>query len=91
MIAVASVLLLIGLKPSIHTQVNSTVLTILILLEVLLLIVTVQFIYIGGAQDDLLSTLFALFIILIAGAESAIGLSILVSYYQLRGFISSTI
>jgi NADH-ubiquinone oxidoreductase chain 4L len=67
------------------------VLTLLILLEVLLLMVTVHLIHVGGALSDLSGTIFAFYIVIIAGAESAIGLSILVAYYKLRGYVSSTI
>ncbi|WP_375650187.1 hypothetical protein [Bartonella sp. MU70NMGDW] len=35
------------------------------------------------------ATIYALFIIILAGAESAIGLSLLVSYYRLRGKVSN--
>lgn len=38
--------------------------------------------------DDIDGLIFSLIIIIIAGAESAIGLSILVSYYRLRGHIN---
>ena len=38
--------------------------------------------------DDSIGQTFSIFIISIAGAESVIGLSILVAYYRLRGTIS---
>ena len=38
--------------------------------------------------DDILGQIFAIYIIAIAGAESAIGLGILVAFYRLRGNIS---
>jgi NADH-ubiquinone oxidoreductase chain 4L len=38
--------------------------------------------------DDNIGQTFAIYIIAIAGAESVIGLSILVAYYRLRGSIS---
>jgi NADH-ubiquinone oxidoreductase chain 4L len=38
--------------------------------------------------DDNIGQTFAIYIITIAGAESVIGLSILVAYYRLRGSIS---
>ena len=37
--------------------------------------------------DDLIGQLFALFIVTVAAAESAIGLAILVVYYRVRGTI----
>ncbi|AOW08009.1 NADH-ubiquinone oxidoreductase chain 4L (mitochondrion) [Yarrowia sp. C11] len=39
--------------------------------------------------DDISGSLFAIVIIILAGVESAIGLSLLVSYYRLRGVINS--
>ena len=38
--------------------------------------------------DDIIGQVYAIYIISIAGAESAIGLAILVSYYRLRGSIA---
>jgi NADH-ubiquinone oxidoreductase chain 4L len=68
---------------------QNNIITLLIAVEILLLTVTVKIIYIGGQFDDVQSTLFAIFIIILAGAESAIGLSLLVSYYRLRGKVSN--
>lgn len=67
---------------------NNNIITLLISIEILLLTVTLKFIYLGGYYNDILPSIFALFIIILAGAESAIGLSILVSYYKLRGKIT---
>jgi NADH-quinone oxidoreductase subunit K len=38
--------------------------------------------------DDLIGQVFALFILTVAAAESAIGLAILVVYYRVRGSIA---
>jgi NADH-ubiquinone oxidoreductase chain 4L len=38
--------------------------------------------------DDILGQTFSIYIIAIAGAESAIGLGILVAFYRLRGSIA---
>lgn len=38
--------------------------------------------------DDILGQVYAIYIIAIAGAESAIGLAILVAFYRLRGSVS---
>lgn len=66
---------------------NNNIISLLISIEILLLSVTLNIIYIGALYDDINATVFALFIIILAGAESAIGLSLLVSYYRLRGKI----
>ena len=68
---------------------QNNIISLLIAIEILLLTVTVKIIYLGGQFDDVQSTIFALFIILLAGAESAIGLSLLVSYYRLRGKVTN--
>jgi NADH-ubiquinone oxidoreductase chain 4L len=68
---------------------QNNIITLLIGIEILLLTVTVKIIYIGGIYDDVQATLYALYIIILAGAESAIGLSLLVSYYRLRGKVSN--
>nr|YP_004927960.1 NADH dehydrogenase subunit 4L [Yarrowia deformans]CCC29042.1 subunit 4L of proton translocating NADH:ubiquinone oxidoreductase [Yarrowia deformans] len=39
--------------------------------------------------DDISGSLFAMVIMILAGVESAMGLSLLVSYYRLRGVINS--
>jgi len=53
----------------------------LLALTLLILIAACQF-------DDILGQIFGIFIIAIAGAESAIGLSIIIAFYRLRGSIS---
>ncbi|CAH2356111.1 NADH-ubiquinone oxidoreductase chain 4L (mitochondrion) [[Candida] railenensis] len=64
---------------------QNNIMTLLMAMEMLLLTMTVKMIYIGGAYDDIYGTMYALYIMMLAGAESAIGLSLLVSYYKLRG------
>jgi NADH-ubiquinone oxidoreductase chain 4L len=56
----------------------------------MLLSVTLIFLTNSMAYNDNLGQLAALFIIALAGAESAIGLSILIVYYRLNGVISLT-
>lgn len=68
---------------------KNNIITLLIGIEILLLTVTLKIIYVGGIYDDVQSTLYSLYIIILAGAESAIGLSILVSYYRLRGNVTN--
>jgi NADH-ubiquinone oxidoreductase chain 4L len=70
---------------------QNNIITLLIAIEILLLTITVKLIYIGGLYDDISTTIYSLYIIILAGAESAIGLSLLVSYYRLRGKITNII
>ncbi len=64
----------------------------LISIEIMLLSITILILLNSLHFDDSIGQIFGLFIIVIAlaGAESAIGLSILVAYYRLNGHISLT-
>jgi NADH-ubiquinone oxidoreductase chain 4L len=55
----------------------------LMLLGISLLIVSFSIYY-----DDIMTIIFSMYIIGIAGAETAIGLSILIYYYRLIGSVS---
>nr|AAO65956.1 NADH dehydrogenase subunit 4L [Schwanniomyces occidentalis] len=68
---------------------QNNMMTLLMAMEMLLLTVTVKMMYMGGQYDDMQSTMYAMFMMMLAGAESAIGLSTLVSYYRLRGKVSN--
>lgn len=61
---------------------------ILISLELMLLAVNINFIIFSVLLDDLLGQIYAILMLAIAAAETAIGLAILVIYYRLRGGIS---
>jgi NADH-quinone oxidoreductase subunit K len=54
----------------------------------MLLAVNFNFIIFSVFLDDALGQIFALFILTVAAAESAIGLAILVVYYRIRGTVS---
>jgi NADH-ubiquinone oxidoreductase chain 4L len=60
----------------------------LISIEIMLLAVTLLVIISSFSFDDIIGQTYSVYIIAIAGAESAIGLGILVAYYRLRGSIS---
>jgi NADH-ubiquinone oxidoreductase chain 4L len=62
----------------------------LISIEIMLLSITILILLNSLHFDDSIGQIFGLFIIALAGAESAIGLSILVAYYRLNGHISLT-
>jgi NADH-ubiquinone oxidoreductase chain 4L len=62
----------------------------LISIEIMLVSITLIFLINGIAFNDNFAQIIALFIIALAGAESAIGLSILVVYYKLNGAVSLT-
>ena len=60
----------------------------MISIEILLLAVTILVLASSMNFDDILGQTYGIYIILLAAAESAIGLGILVAYYRLRGSIS---
>lgn len=61
---------------------------ILISIELILLGATLNFIVNGMIFDDVTSQTYSVLVISLAGAESAIGLALVVAYYRLRGSIS---
>jgi NADH-quinone oxidoreductase subunit K len=68
--------------------VRKSLIAILIAIEMLLLSVNLNFIVFSVFFDDLFGQVFALSILTVAAAESAIGLAILVIFYRIRGAIS---
>ena len=64
------------------------IILMIIAIEIMLLAVTLLILISSFSFDDNVGQTFSIYIISIAGAESVIGLSILVAYYRLRGNIS---
>ena len=85
-LVVASVIYILGLWGIILNRQN--VIIMLMSIELMLLAVDLNFIFFSGYLDDIIGQLFALLILTVAAAESAIGLAILVSYFRVRGSIS---
>jgi NADH-quinone oxidoreductase subunit K len=81
-----AVLFLIGIFGIILNK--GSILLILMCIELILLSVNLNFITFSIYLDDFIGQIFALFILTIAAAESAIGLAILILYYRVRGTIS---
>jgi len=61
---------------------------VLISLELMLLSININFVVYSILLDDILGQIYAIMLLAIAAAETAIGLAILVIYYRLRGGIS---
>jgi NADH-ubiquinone oxidoreductase chain 4L len=80
------ILFLIGLLGFILNRKN--IILMLISIEIMLLAVTFLMLISSYQLDDNLGQTFSVYIISIAGAESVIGLSIIVAYYRLRGNIT---
>jgi len=80
------VLFLIGILGFILNRKN--IILMLISIEIMLLAVALLILLSSFSFDDILGQTYGIYIIAIAGAESAIGLGILVAYYRLRGSIA---
>jgi NADH-ubiquinone oxidoreductase chain 4L len=79
-------LFLIGILGFVLNRKN--IILMLISIEIMLLSITFLILISSFNFDDILGQIYAIYIIAIAGAESAIGLGILVSFYRLRGSIA---
>nr|NP_150131.1 NADH dehydrogenase subunit 4L [Schizophyllum commune]Q94ZI2.1 RecName: Full=NADH-ubiquinone oxidoreductase chain 4L; AltName: Full=NADH dehydrogenase subunit 4L [Schizophyllum commune]AAK83415.1 NADH dehydrogenase subunit 4L [Schizophyllum commune] len=79
-------LFLIGILGFILNRKN--IILMIIAIEIMLLAITLLVLMSSVSFDDIAGQTFSIYIISIAGAESVIGLSILVAYYRLRGTIS---
>jgi len=66
---------------------DSSILITIMSIELVLLSVNLNFSSFSVYLDDIYGQLFSLFILTIAAAESAIGLSIIINYYRIRGRI----
>ena len=82
----ALILFLIGILVFILNRKN--IILMILAIEIMLLAVTLLILISSFNFDDNIGQTFSVYIIAIAGAESVIGLSILVAYYRLRGNIS---
>ena len=80
------ILFLIGVLGFVLNRKN--IILMLISLEIMLLAITFLILVSSISFDDILGQTFAVYIIAVAGAESAIGLGILVAFYRLRGTIA---
>lgn len=70
---------------------RKNIILMLISIEIMLLAITFLILVSSLSFDDVLGQTFAIYIIAIAGAESAIGLGILVAFYRLSFPTSNSI
>ncbi len=61
---------------------RKNVIAILMSIELMLLSVNINFVAFSAHLNDLLGQVFAIFVLTVAGAEAAIGLAILVVYFN---------
>jgi len=67
---------------------RQNIIIILMSIELLLLSINLNFIYLSVFIDDIMGQIFSLLILTVAAAESAIGLAILVVYYRINESIN---
>jgi NADH-ubiquinone oxidoreductase chain 4L len=79
-------LFLIGILGFVLNKKN--IILMLISIEIMLLSITLIILLNSSIFEDILGQIFSIYIIVIAAAESAIGLGILVAFYRLRGSIA---
>lgn len=79
------VLFLIGILGFVFNRKN--IILMLISIEIMLLSITFLILVSSINLDDIIGQIYSIYIIVVAGAESAIGLAILVAFYRLRGNI----
>ena len=68
--------------------IKKNIIIILMSIELMLLSINMNFILFSVYLDDIVGQIFALFVLTVAAAESAIGLAILVVYYRIKGLVS---
>nr|CUS58609.1 TPA: NADH dehydrogenase subunit 4L [Podocoryna carnea] len=67
---------------------RSNIILVLICIEIMLLSVSINFLIHSYILNTILGQISSIYIITVAAVESAIGLSIMISFYKLRGSIS---
>jgi NADH:ubiquinone oxidoreductase subunit K len=80
------ILFLIGILGIVVNRKN--LLTLLMSIELLLLAINLILIWTSLSLDTIWGQLLAFIVLVVAAAESAIGLSILVAYYRVKGTIA---
>jgi NADH-ubiquinone oxidoreductase chain 4L len=80
------ILFIIGILGFVLNRKN--IILMLISIEIMLLAITFLILISSFNMDDIVGQTYAIYIIVVAGAESAIGLGILVAFYRLRGSIA---
>jgi len=85
-LSIAFILFLLGVLGIVVNRKN--IIILLMSIELMLLAINFLLFTVSSFIDDLNGQVFALYILVVAAAESAIGLSILVAYYRVKGSIS---
>ena len=85
-LTVAAILFALGLFGIFLNRKN--VIVILMSIELMLLAVTITLVAFSAELNDLVGQVFALFVLTVAAAETAVGLAVLVVYFRNRGTIA---
>lgn len=85
-ISISIIVFFIGLVGIFINRKN--ILLIIICVELNLLAINFAFLISSFYLDDVLGQIYTIFILVVAAAETSIGLAILVVYYRIRGTIS---
>ena len=85
-LTVAAILFTLGILGIFLNRKN--VIIILMSVELMLLAVNINLVAFSAELGDLVGQVFAMFVLTVAAAESAIGLAILVVYFRNRGSIA---
>jgi|TARA_B110000971_G_C19787186_1_gene398077 NADH-quinone oxidoreductase subunit K len=85
-LTVAMILFILGIWGIFLNRKNIVIM--LMSIELMLLAVNLNFIIFSVYLDDILGQVFSIFILTVAAAESAIGLSILVIYSRIKGTLA---
>lgn len=67
---------------------QSNIILILICIEMMLLSISLNFLSHAFIADNILGQLCSIYVITVAAVESAIGLSIMISFYKLKGSVA---
>nr|AER54548.1 NADH dehydrogenase subunit 4L [Millepora sp. EK-2011] len=67
---------------------RSNIILLLISIEVMLISISLNFLVLSSSTNDFTGLIVAVFVITVAAVESAIGLSIMISFYKVKGSVS---
>lgn len=64
---------------------RTNLLLVIMCLEILFFSINLNFVLMSNFLDDIIGEIFFIYVLAVAGAESGVGLAIVVAYYRLRG------
>lgn len=79
-VTLATILFCIGVSGIFLNRKN--IISLLMSIELMLLAININFVAFSSQMQDLVGQIFAIFVLTVAGAEAAIGLAILVAYFN---------